>query len=99
MNENRPLTGRPRISPEHAQCRQPAFGWKQWGGLAAASPEILASEVSAYFAVSVYRQLAELFNWAVTRLRREVESCVSGCRFFNRVRLAVSGGTPNDGIS
>ena len=39
-----------------------AAGLKQLGGLAAASPEILASEVNVAFKEAVDQQVAELFN-------------------------------------
>ena len=39
-----------------------AAGLKQLGGLAPASPEILASEVNAAFAEAVDQQVAKLFN-------------------------------------
>ena len=39
-----------------------AAGLKQLGGLAAASPEILACEVIAAFEEAVDQQVAELFN-------------------------------------
>jgi antitoxin (DNA-binding transcriptional repressor) of toxin-antitoxin stability system len=42
-------------------CRA-AAGLKQLGGLATASPEILASEVDAAFEEAVDQQVAELFN-------------------------------------
>ena len=39
-----------------------AAGLKSLGGLAAASPEIMGSEVNAAFKEAVDQQVAELFN-------------------------------------